>query len=206
MYPISWVAWWRRPRTWSTTSSTLPPFSTLTAIEIEIGCLCVMFFQTCSTTNVLLPTYLPCLLLAYGVGGWSLMRLVEERRKLMNSKKRELWLRKEWESWREGRVLELLRKSLVPTSSDRVPRSLLWSTWRSRWEGVGWDKIVVIWALSGEIEPMLCSLPNIQKLILFSISILVISISLSFLTTFCVQFTGVSGLAQQWCTFSSQGI
>ena len=101
MYPISWVAWWRRPRTWSTTSSTLPPFSTLTAIEIEIGRLCVMFFQTCSTTNVLLPTYLPCLLLAYGVGGWSLMRLVEERGKLVNSKKRELWLRKEWESWRE---------------------------------------------------------------------------------------------------------
>ena len=26
---------------------------------------------------------------------------------------------------REGRVLEMLRKSLVPTSSDRVPRSLL---------------------------------------------------------------------------------
>ena len=71
---------------------------------------------------------------------------------------------------------------------------------------MGWDKIVFIWALLGEIEPMLCSLPNIQKLILFSISILVISISLSFSTVFCVQFTGVSGLAQQSCTFSSQGI
>ena len=35
---------------------------------------------------LLLTYYLPCILLAYGVGGWSLMRRVDERGKLVNSK------------------------------------------------------------------------------------------------------------------------
>ena len=80
-----------------------------------------LFYHQCS------PTYLPTLsspgLRCWGLesyeAGWREMEAREQHVEgvVIEERVRELA--------REGRVLEMLRKSLVPTSSDRAPRSLL---------------------------------------------------------------------------------